>query len=155
MKRLTSIRYDERTEDVLNELHRRMLKDESRNKLVNKLLFDYASAILKIWEDKPKVSYDQILRSLIDHKGDDRLDRLIKHEIKVNDKLNELLYIQLYANHQLMVNDDYMDNAKSMYKRGTPIFYIRQKARDLVEQDNIEMFGRLQHQRRMGIDEEH
>ncbi|MEY8736818.1 hypothetical protein AB9M75_06175 [Lactobacillus sp. AN1001] len=165
MTKLTSIRYTKETEEILLELEKVGAKkifageskvvSTSRNKLVNKLLLDFSTVLLEIWKTDPKVSYKKILRSMIDYKGDDRLDRLIKHEINLNDKVTELLYIQLYANHDLIINDDYLDKAESIYKPGTPAFYNHQKARALVEQDNKEMLGRIQHQRRQKMDEEY
>lgn len=165
MTKLTSIRYTKETEEILLELEKVGTKkifageskvvSASRNKLVNKLLFDFSTMLLEIWKTNPRVSYKKILRSMIDYKEDDRLDRLIKHEINLNDKVTELLYIQLYANHDLIINDDYLDKAESIYKPGTPAFYNHQKARELVEQDNKEMLGRIQHQRRQKMDEEY
>lgn len=160
MNKPTSIRYTPETELALRKIEKVLLdKGEivstSRNKLVNKLLLDFSTVLLEIWKTDPKVSYKKILRSMIDYKGDDRLDRLIKHEINLNDKVTELLYIQLYANHDLIINDDYLDKAESIYKPGTPAFYNHQKARALVEQDNKEMLGRIQHQRRQKMDEEY
>lgn len=160
MNKPTSIRYTPETELALRKIEKVLLEkgeivSTSRNKLVNKLLFDFSTVLLEIWKTDPKVSYKKILRSMIDYKGDDRLDRLIKHEINLNDKVMELLYIQLYANHDLIINDDYLDKAESIYKPGTPAFYNHQKARALVEQDNKEMLGRIQYQRRQKMDEEY
>lgn len=160
MNKPTSIRYTPETELALRKVEKVLLEkgeivSTSRNKLVNKLLLDFSTVLLEIWKTDPKVSYKKILRSMIDYKGDDRLDRLIKHEINLNDKVTELLYIQLYANHDLIINDDYLDKAESIYKPGTPAFYNHQKARALVEQDNKEMLGRIQHQRRQKMDEEY
>lgn len=113
----------------------------SQNALLNMLLTDYTNLLINVWKDGSKRTYSSIYSSFYQKKGEPELKKLVRHEQKMMDRINELMYLQLSINKVINLTDqDYLKDTKSFLDYGTPEYEIRTKLKRLVDQDNKKLF---------------
>lgn len=119
----------------------------SKSALVNMLVTDYIAALIKQWDDNPKIFYSDLKRRLLFKNKEDKTTKLIKLEHSQMDRINMILYLLMDTNQAILRSDkkSYL-HLNSMFESGNLENEVFAKLADLVEQDNQKLFKKTHRQ---------
>lgn len=123
---------------------------KNRNAIINLLLKDYLSILANVWERHPNTKYRTAYQNLMASQGNSDLDKLTKRIDNLNDLLNKLYYLQIYANNNMIYDfAPTIDKAISIFDEKSPVFLQNQQLKKLVNDDKKHLFAKKQRQRKL------